>query len=240
MSLSNAFRALFVASLCLVCTSLLLAQATPSRILDPVDDSDVVTLYGNTHPLALPEYDRGPIPLDSRLDRMVLVLAPDPAQQQALDQLSAAQQDPASPSYHQWLTPAQYGSRFGVSSADIARLTAWLHSYGFSVEPAPVSRRVLVFSGTAAQVADAFHVELHRYLVEGVEHIANSQDPQVPRALAPVISGVLSLHNFRSASQIAARHPLPHASITPLETQSSSVHYLFPGDFATIYDLNPL
>ena len=240
MSLSNAFRALFVASLCLVCTSLLLAQATPSRILDPVDDSDVVTLYGNTHPLALPEYDRGPIPLDSRLDRMVLVLAPDPAQQQALDQLSAAQQDPASPSYHQWLTPAQYGSRFGVSSADIARLTAWLHSYGFSVEPAPVSRRVLVFSGTAAQVADAFHVELHRYLVEGVEHIANSQDPQVPRALAPVISGVLSLHNFRSASQIAARHSLPHASITPLETQSSSVHYLFPGDFATIYDLNPL
>ncbi len=107
-------------------------------------------------------------------------------------------------------------------------------AHGFTVEPLPAGRRLVLFSGTAQQVADAFHTEMHRYEVSGQEHIANSQDPQIPSALAPVVAGVLSMHDFRRTS--ASR---PARQIAKPENTQGSTHYLFPADYATIYDLNP-
>ena len=82
---------------------------------------------------------------------------------------------------------------------------------------------------------DTFHSEIHHYLVGGVSHLANTQDPQIPSALAGVVGGIVSLHDFRSASQIRSRE----AVVRPRYT-SGSTHYLFPADWATIYDLKPL
>jgi subtilase family serine protease len=211
------------------------ARVPHNRIVGPIDESDVVTLAGNVHPLARPEADRGAIADETRLERMVLLLQPDAAQQKSLDALTEAQQRPGSPLFHQWLSPEDYGSRFGASSGDLDRISGWLARHGFAVEPVPAGRRSVVFSGTAQQVAETFHTELHRYEVDGAAHIANAQDPQIPRALAPVVSGILSLNDFRrqsatrTARQIGA-HP---------ENTQGGAYYLFPADFATIYDLNP-
>ena len=235
-------RTLIVASAAFVAlAALAFAQSSSvaprNRIVGPIDESDVVTLWGNTHPLARPEADRGVIPEDVHLDRMVLLLKPDAAQQRALDALTAAQQDPNSPLFHHWLSPEEYGTRFGASSADVASVQGWLAAHGFAVEPIAAGRRSIVFSGTAAQVADTFHTELHRFEVEGAMRIANTQDPQIPRALAPVVSGVLSLNDFRRQSATRSIRKLP-AGTHPENTQGST-HYIFPSDFATIYDLNP-
>ena len=59
------------------------------------------------------------------------------------------------------------------------------------------------FSGNAAQVQSTFHTEIHNLVVNGVAHIANMSDPQIPAALSPVVVGVKSLHNFFP-------HPLHH------------------------------
>ena len=235
-------RTLIVASAAfLALAALAFAQSSSvaprSRVVGPIDESDVVTLLGNTHPLARPEADRGAISEDERLDRMVLLLKPDAAQQRALDTLTAAQQDPNSPLFHHWLSPEEYGARFGASMADVARVKGWLASHGFTVEPVAAGRRTIVFSGSAAQVADAFHTELHRYEVDGVLHVANVQDPQLPRALAPVVSGILSLNDFRRQSATRSVRKIP--SGTHPENTQGSTHYIFPSDFATIYDLNP-
>ncbi len=221
-----------------------------NRVVGPITDADSVTLVGNVHPLARAEFDRGLVPDDTRLDRLVLLLSPDARQQKDLDALTEAQQELGSPDYHQWLTPAEYGSRFGASGADIARITAWLTSRGFRVEEVPAGHRSIVFSGNAGQIADTFHTEIHSFLVQGESHIANTQDPQVPRALAQVVTGILSLHDFRRTSAIQSKRPVNSAAVqaTSLErsggvrgqnTEGGS-HYLFPADFATIYDLNPL
>jgi subtilase family serine protease len=77
---------------------------------------------------------------------------------------------------------------------------------------------------------------MHRYMVDGAAHIANAQDPQIPAALAGVVGGVVSLHDFRRRSQIETRTAL---GPQPLYT-SGGTHYLFPADWAAIYDLNPL
>ena len=147
-----------------------------------------------------------------------------------------AQHDPQSPLFHHWLTPAEYGARFGASLQDLARISIWLTEHGFVVEEIPASNRQVIFSGNAGQVEDTFHTQIHRYVVDGVSHIANTQDPQVPSALAAVVGGIVSLHDFRHASQIRSRTAV---GALPRYT-SGSTHYLFPADWATIYDVNPL
>ena len=57
------------------------------RIHARIDEGRTVALARNRHPLALPQYDNGPVPPDLRMDRMILVFAPDPSQQASLDAL---------------------------------------------------------------------------------------------------------------------------------------------------------
>ena len=220
----------------------------PGRIAGPIDEMRVVTLEGNVHPLARAEFDQGAVEEGTALGRMVLVLASSAKQQAELDALVEAEHDPQSPLYQRWLTPAEYGARFGLGAQDMAVLAAWLQGHGFAVEEIPASGRLIVFSGTAGQVAEAFHTEIHRYQVNGVAHIANSQDPQIPAALAGVVSGVVSLHDFRRAAAITARRPLAVQNSSALrigigaqpQFSSGGQHYLFPADYAVIYDLNTL
>ena len=124
-----------------------------------IDESRTVTLHGNVYPLARAEFDQGVVDPATRLDRMLLVLNSSSAQQADLDALLAAQQDPHSPLYHQWLTPNEFGVRFGASDSNLAQVTAWLTAHGFTVSEIPIGRRLVVFSGSAAQVSAAFRTE---------------------------------------------------------------------------------
>jgi pseudomonalisin len=206
------------------------------------DETQSVTLSGNVHPQARAEFDMGQADEETRMDRMLLLLKPPPAKQAELDALVVAQQNPSSPLYHQWLTPAEYGAKFGASAQDRAHVTAWLAAQGFTVDEVAAGNNLVVFSGTAAQVSDAFHTAMHRYRVNGAAHLANAQDPQIPETLSGVIGGIVSLNDFRHESEIKARTPLaPQASsgAQPLYS-AGSTHYLFPADFAAIYHLGPL
>jgi len=87
-----------------VLTSAQTAGVQP-RITAAVDETKLVALRGNTHPLARPEFDRGAAPSSLPMQRMLLVLKRSPEQETALDALLDQQLDTSSPSYHQWLTP---------------------------------------------------------------------------------------------------------------------------------------
>jgi pseudomonalisin len=204
------------------------------RITQFVDDEQRTILRGNRHPLATPQNDKGPVSPVFSMEHMVLTLLPDDFQQDALDQLIDAQHNPESPSYHQWLTPEEYGERFGVSESDAAQVTAWLQSHGMEVEEVTPGRRSIIFSGTAAQVESAFHTGIHAYKIGKENHYANASNPEIPEAFAGVIGGIVSLHDFRSAPQNNGRR-LPSPDFT-----SGGSYYLAPADLATIYDVGPL
>jgi len=206
-----------------------------TNVANPVDESRMVTLQGNVHPLARAEFDQGPINPATRLDRMLLQLNSTSAQQADLDDLVAAQQDPHSPLYHQWLTPSEFGARFGATDADLAQLSAWLELHRLTVDEIPAGRRLIVFSGSAAQVSSTFRTGLDTYRVNGANHLANVEDPEIPAPLSGLVAGVVSLHDFRRTSEIRTRTPF---AAEP-DYSSGATHYLFPADFATIYDLNP-
>jgi pseudomonalisin len=208
-----------------------------------VDDTRRVTLRGNVLPMARAAFALGPLGGNVRLDRMMLLLNRSTAQQTELELLMEQQQDPQSAQYHEWLTPEEFGARFGASAADVARVSAWLAGQGLTVEEIPAGGRLIVFSGNAGRVAKAFVTEMKRYRVDGVEHIANDLDPQIPETLANVVSGVVSLHDFRRQPQIAERVALEAArgSLAARPQYSAGgTHYMFPTDFWAMYDLNPL
>jgi pseudomonalisin len=204
------------------------------RIASFIDDDQRVTLHGNVHPLAQARFDAGAVAPDFPMEHMLLTLLPDSTQQDSLDQLVDAQHNPASPYYHQWLTPEQYAERFGVSDSDAAQIVAWLQSHGMEVEELTAGRRSIIFTGTATQVQATFHTPIHIFKIGDEVHHANVNDPEIPAALAQIVGGVVSLHDFHSEPMHGpVRKPSPDFS-------SGGAYYLAPADFATIYDLDPL
>ncbi len=206
--------------------------AQPDRITGPVDRLQVRRLTGNLHPQADPRLDAGPLNATQTLHHVMLMLQRSSAQQAALDQLLRQQQTPSSPNYHRWLTPEAFADRFGASSNDIAKVTAWLQSEGLAVDNVSRSRSAIWFTGTAGQIQAALHATLRRYQVGGAMHFANSTEPTVPAAIAPIVAGLMGLNDF---------HPVSHRTrAQPLYTSASGRHSLAPDDFATIYDVTPL
>lgn len=210
------------------------AQSAQDRITQPINLQKVVKLQDRLHVLDTAT-DLGHLNANTKFDRMVLVLKPSAAQQQDLDNLVQLQQQKGSSSYHQWLTPQQFGDRFGVSQNDMNKVTTWLQSQGFHVDQVPNSRRWVIFSGTSGQVEQTFHTQMHSYSVNGEQHIANATVTSIPQALSPVVGGVLSLHDFFAKSSIT-----PPKKHTPSFTGGNGVNLLAQADFATIYDVNPL
>ncbi|MGH9447784.1 MAG: S53 family peptidase, partial [Terriglobia bacterium] len=168
-----------------------------------------------------------------------LVFKPSPDQQTGLTALLQQLQNPASPQYHKWLTPDEFGSRFGLSQDDINKVVSRLQGQSFTVDRIARSRTFVVFSGTAGQVKTAFSTEIHHYLVNGRTYYANASDPTVPDALANVVLGFRGLDNFRPKPRAVIRTVAPSAQ--PHFTSSvSEDHYLAPNDWATIYDVTGL
>lgn len=196
---------------------------------------DRVVLPGNVAPLAAPDFDAGPADPDLPLDRMILVLARRPESEAALRKLLASQLDPRSPQYHRWLSPEEFGRRFGIGDADLRSVIEWLQENGFGVDEIGRGRGWIDFSGTVAQVERAFGTAIREYEVAGERHRANANDPTIPRRLAPSVAGIVSLHDFRRRS-----HRVEAGRSAPEFTDTTLRHILGPADFARIYDLEPL
>ena len=202
--LSLAVGICFVSIACQFCAAQGLESKNPflayarDRVVRPVDDARRMVLSGNLHPLAQANFRLRPVPPEFPMNRMMLVLTPDPAQQAALNELLTEQQDVTSPNYHKWVTPEKFGELFGASEGDIAIVVKWLESHGMTVEEVSPGRRTIVFSGNAGQVLSAFNTRIQNYRVAGDIHHANDSDPEIPQAFAGVVAGVVSLHDFRS------------------------------------------
>jgi hypothetical protein len=224
------------------------AATSPSLITQPVDETQLRTLKGDTHPLARPEFDAGVAPASLPMERMLLVLKRSAAQEAALAKLLDDQQDKASPNYHQWLTPEQFGKQFGPTDRDMQTIASWLQAHGFQVGSTK-GRTVLEFSGSASQVQEAFHTAIHKYVVKGEQHWANASDPMIPSALTPAVAGIASLNNFpkKAMNKYAGKYSEKTKQLTAPGPQftyacgnGQSCYAVAPYDFATIYDVLPL
>ena len=228
--------------------ALLAAQTSSSTQIQPIQTNGRVILRGNVHPLARAEFDHGSAPDNLPQRRMLLLLRRSAAQESALQQLLEEQWTKSSPNYQKWITPEEFASRFGPSDADIQNVNNWLTANGFAIDRIAVGRNVIEFSGTAGQVRNAFHTEIHSFLANGKEHWANAADPEIPAALASTIGGVVSLNDFPRPPLsrelgLVQRSALtgewqPTFTFTP--PGRGTFNAIGPADFATIYNVQPL
>jgi subtilase family serine protease len=224
------------------------AETPAALIRSPVDESDRVTLGGNTPPAAtIGARDQGAVDDALPFEHLLLMLKRDAATEGALQARILALHAPGSSEFHHWLTAEQVGAQFGANPQDVAVLEQWLTSHGFAVNRLYKSGLVLDFSGTAAQIRETFHTEIHRLqMASGEKHLANVSDPQIPAALAAAVVGV-HLHDFFARPRHSAMHPMhyDHAAQRwnpqfTLPFQGSDLFVVAPYDFATIYNLLPL
>lgn len=223
-----------------------------ARITQAIDEAKLAPVQARVHPLARPEFDRGVVPDSQPMNRMMLVLKRSPEQQAALTELMNEQQTKNSPNYHAWLTPTTFGQQFGIADVDVQTVTNWLAQKGFTGIKVSPSNMFVEFSGTAGNVRNAFHTEIHQFMVKGEMHIANTSVPQIPAALSPVVSGIHSLHTFRKKSFMHFSKALEKAKA---KAAAEGTNFTFanvcpdppngnqpcaalaPGDFAKIYNL---
>jgi Pro-kumamolisin, activation domain/Bacterial Ig-like domain (group 3) len=212
--------------------------AVQNRVTSGATGGSRVALPGMVNGHAKRSVDLGLAASDRKLESLMLRFSMTDAQQADLNQLLAAQLDPSSPSYHQWLTPEQFGARFGLSSDDIAKVSAWLTSQGLTITEISRSSTYISFSGTVGQVEQAFGTSIHSLSLNGEQHISNLTDPTLPSGIAGVVGSVLGLDDFKLKSRVR-RQAVTLDPAKPLFTQTTSgvtSHYISPADLYKIYD----
>lgn len=234
-----------------------LGAAEAPRVVQAIDNN-VIAPLGSTH-VALLDHatPAGRVDDAMPMNHMQLILRPSAARSAALAALISAQHDPASPKFHQWLTPEQFGASFGVADADIAAVTSWLIAQGFTVHGVYPNKLQIDFSGTAGLVQRAFHTQEKRFVVDNIAHVANTGDISVPAALRDVVTGVAGLNDFRpqplhtaprwgqydrgthrfTIARSAAEAKKPIAPMIPI---NSSVRGFVPYDMQTMYNARSL
>lgn len=199
------FSGFLASATVLICGSALWAQSAGvvPRVTSPVRETEVTALRGNV-PLAVQaRYDQGAAQASMPMTHIRLVLSRSAGQQVALDTYLAELQDSASPNYHKWLTPEEFGKLYGPADADIAAIVSWLQSDGLQVEGVSKGRTNIAFSGSVSQVAAALHTQIHSFVVNGEQFYSNTSDPKIPSALAPVVAGVAHLNTIQPKPHLA-------------------------------------
>ncbi len=210
-------------------------QARESRLRGSLADNSKLILPNSRIPQAETMQDLGAVSPDQVIAGITLVFNRSAEQEADLQKLLEQQQDAKSPLYHQWLTPSDFGARFGMPAADLEAAESWLAARGFGAISVSPGLDRITFTGTASEVGAAFGSELHRYKANGEEHFAPSSDLSLPAALQPVTAAVLHLSDFRPQPTAVLRAQ-PKPLYTTLATQA---HFLTPYDLSAMYGVSP-
>ena len=157
----------------------------------------------------LAKTDLGAAPAGERLGRMLFLLAPPAAQQQALTTELANLQNPASPPITNGFL-RQSSPPLRKLRSDVSAVQAWLESESFTVAPLPAGRGWIEFSGTVAQVERAFHTQIHTVTTAGEARSVLAGGISVPSALSPLVQGLVSLDGALATPALTTPQPVSH------------------------------
>jgi pseudomonalisin len=215
----------------LLLTAFPLAAAGAPGPRQAIREGDRVVLARSVPAAAADAFELGPAAPDVPMQRMILSLKLRPGARAELRRFLRRHQDPNSPDFGSFLTPEEFGRRFGVPDEELNGVTGWLQRHGFVVEEIGKGRTWIDFSGTAGQVEEAFGTSIREYAVDGRLHRANAVPVSLPRGIAELSNGPVSLNDF---------HSRPMLVRPPLAGDGFGHVALAPADLWTIYDVKPL
>jgi trimeric autotransporter adhesin len=218
-----------------------LGAATAQTSNIDLRSTEAVVIRGSRPPINFAEVDQGAAPAGESLQRMFLLLATPAAQEQALTYKLANLQNQASPEYHQWLTPAAFAAAYANSASDIAAVSSWLQSEGFTVAPLPAGRGWIEFSGTVEQVEQAFQTQVHTVATAAGPRPVIVGDISVPGALNPLVQGLVSLDGSLAMAAITTPQPVSAtADELAAQTTAGNMQPLTPRLAAQVLHLDAL
>ena len=188
----------------------------------------------------------GSVPGTVVFDRLGVVVKRSDARQRAYDAYLDALHDPASPDYQRWLGSDEIGAHFGADDRDLAAVAEWLRAEGLQVDSVSPTRRVVRFSARAEAVERVFGTRLDLYDAGAGKRMAPATVPRLPPAIAGKVERIDGLETLRLEPTLhgAQRRdsgslgaPRPKASVC--DESDICEHYIFPADFAVLYNLAP-
>src|SRR5580700_4250417 len=104
---SFALTAFALLALAMVLYTPVFGDFTRALIKDPIEESKLHTLSGNTRPEATARNDRGPVPDSFLMPDLLLQLKRSPALEAEFAEYIEQLTDKSSPNFRKWLTPQQ-------------------------------------------------------------------------------------------------------------------------------------
>ncbi|MGI4828382.1 MAG: Ig-like domain repeat protein [Janthinobacterium lividum] len=207
--------------------------------------SEQVELPGTAPSWLSPDDDLGPVDPALPLGRMTLLLQRSPERTVALDAFLAQVYTLGSPGYHQWITPQQFGQRFGPDSSDLAAVTTWLQLNGLRIQAVSAGRQMIQFTGTVGQFNRTFLTRIDHFRAGVHTQDAQATPLHIPSSLA---SSILAVSPLRSDAASASITNVGHGDYkanlgNPQWTQAGSItprYALAPADVALQYDFGPV
>lgn len=159
-----------------------------------------------------------------------------PRNAEMLDALLAAQQDPNSKLYHQYITPEEFAKSFGADPQDVAKVVDFLQKSGLVIENVNLERTLIKVSGAAGNVETAFGTRLNNYAnAKGETYFAHESNPVVPAAINGLVQHV-TLNNeahWHPSGLTMQTKAQPHLGSGPGGGYT-------PSELRAAYDVNPL
>ena len=165
----------------------------------------------------------GAVPGSQTLHLDVSLAGQNPA---GLSEEVAAVSTPGSPSYHHYLTSAQFAAAYGPSPAEVQQVSTTLRAEGLTVGTPTSGSTLLPVSGTAHTVSAVFDTPLESVRLPGhVTSMVNTAATEVPAALADEITGVVGLSGLSQEHALLrrdARRPSLTIGTPPVVTSANT------------------
>jgi hypothetical protein len=155
----------------------------------------------------------------------------------ALQKLAYAVNDPKSPQYRHFRTPAELDQAFGLPASTGAELRTWLTSGGLKIGYASPSNDFVQADGTVSQVEKLLGTSLETYKAAGTSFVANTSAPKVPADLdVASLMGLNSLENFSPVTPTTTKHTAPSATGCLLGIKFPCEEGYDASDISRLYD----
>ena len=168
-----------------------------------------LSLSASQRAIALPEHnvpggvaiasDQGRVDAGKELNLTVLLKLHNAAE---FDKVVEDLYDPASSTYHQWLTPSDI-EKNAPTASEFETVKSELIKQGFTVVSADPSRISIRVHGTAATAEKAFQTELHNFSYNGRIFQAHVRDAQLTGTAGALVDSVSGLERHASQPQLS-------------------------------------
>ncbi|HVT63719.1 MAG TPA: protease pro-enzyme activation domain-containing protein [Mycobacteriales bacterium] len=224
--------------------------ATAAPATASIEPQPLRVLFGTVPKLVHSAIDLGAVDPRHVLHVLLPLALP---RQDALEKYVGSVYQPHSAQFHQFLSPAAFGQRFGAAPEEISAVTRALQGLGLQVDAPSANRLFVEASGPVALLQRVFGTTLHSFRLSGRSFFANTRDIRLPATLGDAVTGVIGLDDLarptpkaRTVEPADSRAAAPaigpigqSGGVTPCAAAIAGVGYTAP-QLATAYNFNGL